>query len=87
MRTTLDIDADVLDAARNLAEARHTSIGKALSYLARRGATAQLPTTMKNGFVVFQVPEDSQRFGPDEVRAALNEEDIHLASSFTEPHR
>jgi hypothetical protein len=41
MRTTLDIDAEVLAIARNLAETCHISLGKALSTLARRGARAQ----------------------------------------------
>lgn len=37
MRTTLEIDDTVLAAARSLARARGTSIGAALSDLARRG--------------------------------------------------
>lgn len=36
MRTTLDIDEDVLAAAKELAAARRTSAGKVLSDLARR---------------------------------------------------
>lgn len=37
MRTTLDIDDTVLAAARSLARARKTSLGEAVSELARRG--------------------------------------------------
>ena len=37
MRTTLDIDDDVLSAARDLARERRESIGAVLSALARRG--------------------------------------------------
>jgi hypothetical protein len=37
MRTTLDIDEDVLQAAKELAASRRTSAGKVLSQLARRG--------------------------------------------------
>jgi hypothetical protein len=37
MRTTLDIDADVLQAAKELATQRGTTAGKVLSELARRG--------------------------------------------------
>jgi len=36
MRTTLDIDEDVLQAAEELAAARKTTVGKALSELARK---------------------------------------------------
>lgn len=37
MRTTLDIDDQILAAARSLARARGLSIGAAVSELARRG--------------------------------------------------
>ena len=40
MRTTLDIDEDVLQAARGLARREHKSIGALLSELARRGLAA-----------------------------------------------
>lgn len=36
MRTTLDLDDDVLQAARELAASRKTTIGKVLSDLARK---------------------------------------------------
>ena len=36
MRTTLDIDSDVLQAAKELAEHRGTTAGKVLSELARK---------------------------------------------------
>jgi hypothetical protein len=87
MRTTLDIDADVLELAKSLADARRTSVGKALSYLARTGAAAETPTTVKNGFCVFQVPEGTPPFGPDDVRAALDAEDAQTARYFTRKRR
>ena len=37
MRTTLDIDEDVLQAAKELAKLHGTTMGRALSDLARRG--------------------------------------------------
>ena len=37
MRTTVDIDEDVLSAARSWAEFNRVSLGKALSQMARRG--------------------------------------------------
>lgn len=37
MRTTLDIDDDVLNAAKELAAVRGTSAGKVISELARKG--------------------------------------------------
>ncbi|HOF64955.1 MAG TPA: hypothetical protein PLL54_11665 [Dermatophilaceae bacterium] len=44
MRTTLELDDQVLAAARALARARGTSLGEAVSELARRGLHAQRPT-------------------------------------------
>ena len=40
MRTTLDIDDDVLHAAKERARREHRTIGQVLSELARRGLTA-----------------------------------------------
>jgi len=37
VRTTLQIDDDVLEAARCIADDEHVSVGEALSRLARRG--------------------------------------------------
>jgi hypothetical protein len=39
MRTTVDIDEDVLQAAKEIAERDKTTAGKVLSDLARRGLT------------------------------------------------
>jgi hypothetical protein len=37
MRTTLDLDEDILRAAKDLAEERRQSLGRVLSDLARKG--------------------------------------------------
>jgi hypothetical protein len=37
MRTTLEIDDDILEAAREMARLRNQGIGRAISELARRG--------------------------------------------------
>lgn len=75
MRTTVNLDEDVLQAAKAIAEARGVSLGKALSDLARRGATALEPMVQRNGFYLFPVDDSCPRFGPDEVRAALEADD------------
>lgn len=41
MRTTLDIDDDVLEAARELARKQHVSAGKVVSQLLRAALTGQ----------------------------------------------
>lgn len=56
MRTTLKLDAEVLNAARKLAAARDISLGEMISELARRGLEAAAPTARrKSGFPVFKV--------------------------------
>ena len=49
MRTTLDIDADVLQAAKELAEHRGTTAGKVLSELARKALTSKTRAAVRNG--------------------------------------
>jgi len=87
MRTTLDVESDVLDAARALAAARSVSVGAALSELARRGVAARTPLSARNGFPVFQVPVGTPGFGPDEVAAAAKREDLEAAREFLGPVR
>ena len=51
MRTTLDIDDDVLQAAKEIAVSRNSTTGKVLSYLARRGLapSARTKVRVRNG--------------------------------------
>jgi hypothetical protein len=54
MRTTLDIDDDVLAAAKELAELRGSTAGKVLSELARKGLTpGRTSTKVRNGVPVL----------------------------------
>jgi hypothetical protein len=60
MRTTLEIDDDVLQAAKELAKAEKKTAGRVLSELARKGLTVPGETepmledlVLKNGFYVF----------------------------------
>jgi hypothetical protein len=85
MRTTLDLEPDVIGLAKSLAESRRISVGKAVSFLARRGAQAQTPLVERNGFSVFLLPESHTKFGPEDVRAALDAEDQAIARQFLNP--
>ncbi|ETX01943.1 MAG: CopG family transcriptional regulator [Candidatus Entotheonella factor] len=53
MRTTLDIDDDVLFAAKEIAKRQGKSIGKALSELARQALSRQAETPSRNGILLF----------------------------------
>lgn len=59
MRTTLDIDEDVLLAAKDLARRRRSSLGRALSDLARQGLTRTEPAGVRNGIPLFPVQPDA----------------------------
>jgi hypothetical protein len=49
VRTTLDIDPDVLQAVKELAEHRGTTAGKVLSDLARKALAPKIRATVRNG--------------------------------------
>jgi len=58
MRTTLDIDQDVLEAAKEIAARTRTTAGQILSELARKALVTSPPSsltkpTMLNGFEVL----------------------------------
>jgi hypothetical protein len=49
MRTTVDIDADVLQAAKEIAANRETTVGKLLSEWARQALEPQSAVRVRNG--------------------------------------
>jgi len=61
MRTTLNLDDDVLAAAKTYAESRSLGLGEAVSELVRRGMSAATPTRVVNGLVVFDLPAGSPK--------------------------
>ena len=70
MRTTVTIDDDVLAVARALADRRGSSLGSAISELARRGFKAG-PTLHEDGLPVFGVAADADPITSDDVHRAL----------------
>ena len=78
MRTTLDIDNDVLTAAKELARQEGKSAGAVISELARKGLTGEgslkrLPKS-RNGVPVL--PRRKEVITIEKVRRLLDEEDI-----------
>jgi hypothetical protein len=55
MRTTIDLEDDVLLAAKEIARRQGTSIGKALSDLARLALSHQDAAATRNGVPLFPV--------------------------------
>lgn len=79
MRTTINLDQDILEVARSLAATQGISIGAAVSTLARRGISgmgdARHQSSSGEGrFPTFHVGERAPRFGTEDVRQALNDE-------------
>ena len=77
MRTTLDIDDDVLQAAKELAERDRSTAGKVLSELARRGLSAPARARrvkVRNG--VPTLPSRGEIVTLEKVRRIMDEEGI-----------
>lgn len=75
MRTTVDIDEDVLSAARSLAQVQRRSIGSVLSVLARRGLRSSAPTGLgEGGFPVFTLTSGGRPITSEMVRAAQDDD-------------
>ena len=56
MRTTLNLDDDVLEAVKSIADAQNTTAGKVLSELARKSLAPsgrESKCRTRNGFVLF----------------------------------
>lgn len=56
MRTTLDIEEDVLQAAKELAQREGSTAGRILSLLARRGLSIPAQETKKSSVIRGGVP-------------------------------
>lgn len=73
MRVTVDIDDDVLAVARTLAERKGTSLGSALSELARRGFRGASTTQASRDGTVFAVSADAEPITSEDVYASLRD--------------
>jgi hypothetical protein len=73
VRTTLDLDDDVVAAARELAAIERRSLGTVISELARRGLTPARVET-DDHLPVIRVPAGTPPITPEMVRRALDED-------------
>lgn len=72
MSTRLDIDEDVVAAAREIASDGHLSLDSVVSDLARRGLT-HVRIEVYGELPVVRVPEGTPALTPEMVRRALDE--------------
>ena len=80
MRTTLDIDQTLLNAAKQMASQSNLSVGAIISHLAVKGlesSRASIEST-RNGFPVFSKSDSGQLKTEELVKDLMNDEDLHL---------
>ncbi len=74
MRTTLNLDPQLISTAKRLAAARSVALGDIISELANKGLEVQSLAHSKNsakrksGFPVFNSAKDAAMIGPDDVK-------------------
>ncbi len=77
MRTTLDIDEDVLSAVKEIAQVRRSSVGKVISQLAREALSPPpaKPAKSADGFPLFRFPRKKGTIVTMEMINKLRDED------------
>ena len=60
MRTTLNIEDDVLRAAKKIAQQRKMTVGRVLSELARKSLIRKSPVSNKHGLPQFPIQPEAQ---------------------------
>ncbi len=74
MRTTLNLDPQLVNTAKRLAAARSVALGDIISELANKGLEAQSQSLReqfakrKSGFPVFKAPNGAPMIGLDDVK-------------------
>lgn len=74
VRTTVDLDDDLLDTARAIARATGRSLGRVLSDLARRGLAPQRPFVDDDLLPTFDVSARARPITNELVADALEDE-------------
>jgi len=78
VRTTLDIDEAILNAAKDIAKTTNSTVGEVISQLARKGLAASSTQGGRNqsGFPVFSVPVEAELFTSSTVKSILSKEGL-----------
>ena len=61
VRTTLDLDEDLISVAKQLAQTRGVSLGQVISELARETLTRNIPQKVRNGVLLFTPKSNTVR--------------------------
>lgn len=73
MRTTLTLDDEAAELARNYARARDLKLGQAVSELIRRAGAQPLPIRRRGQTWVFELPADAPRVTARQVKDLLDD--------------
>ena len=73
MRTTANIDDDVLAAARQFADAHELTLGEALSRLARAALSERISSGTRNGIVLLPAGPGAGQATLEDVNALRDE--------------
>jgi hypothetical protein len=74
MRTTLELDDDLLGAARQLAQKRGVTLGRVISDLAHQSLAAEKPPKYRNGFRLLESKPGAPRVDMEFVNRLRDEE-------------
>jgi hypothetical protein len=74
MRTTLDLDEDILQLAKHLARERNESIGRVVSELVRQGLKPSVPTNSISGIPTLAPKHGARPVTAEAVRELLESE-------------
>lgn len=74
MRTTINLDDDVLEQVKQYANSRSVALGRAASDLIRRGLNSPIQTKTVNGIQVVVLPDGSPAVDSARVKTLLEEE-------------
>jgi hypothetical protein len=74
VRTTLSLDDDVVEIAKDYAAVKNLSLGAAVSDLVRKGIEAPLRVRLVNGLYVADLPPDSPVVTAERVKELMDEE-------------
>jgi hypothetical protein len=73
MRTTVDLEKDVLLAAKEIAKQRGNTVGQVLSDLARQALTRRAPVSKKHGLPLLPVQPNAGVVTPELVNRLRDE--------------
>ncbi len=74
MRTTVDLEPEVLRAVKSLARERRVSIGTVISGLVRSALRPPERAVYESGFPVFEVREGAPPITSEMVKSALEDD-------------